>query len=91
MSEVRELYEVICKSEAAAKRVFDFLDRGGEKHNGKITGATMAKVLGVHPRTWRKWMGGERKVNPSALKMLRLISKAGTEYERKLVEACQTD
>lgn len=47
----------------------------------KLTGSQAAALCGVHPRTWRKWTGGERKMPEAA--WFALLVKTGQHPKYK--------
>ena len=69
-TEIRRLQRAIARDPDAADRVFRYLDRHGIRHTRRISGATLARVCGVHPRTWRKWIGGDAPMPALAERVL---------------------
>lgn len=54
---------------------------------GKLTGAAAAKVVGVNPRTLRRWIGGESAIPYSASRLIEdhveqeaMIAEAQSDY-----------
>ena len=88
----RALQRAIADDSDAAGRVFDWLDARDIVHTGIISGTTLAAVAGVEPRTWRRWVGGERQMPLSAWRLL--VEVAGVDVDRAiecLHHFCRTD
>lgn len=79
MNRARSLQAAISNSEAASARVFAYLDELGVEHSEQISGATLAAVCGVDSRTWRRWIGDEREMPISSIRLLRLVSGVDDE------------
>lgn len=48
-----------------------------------LTGEQAAAIIGVHPRTWQKWVGGERECPLAAYEWLRVVTGQNPDYGYK--------
>ena len=72
--QLRALQRRITRDPEAVGRIRDYLDSEGIEHSGRMSGGTLARACGVHPRTWRKWVGGEQAISEPAMRLLHMIS-----------------
>lgn len=70
----QELQSAIAASAGATARALAYLDELGIAHSGRISGATLAAICGVDSRTWRRWVGGERAMPESAIRLLAAVT-----------------
>jgi len=59
--------------------------RSIRRHMG-LTQEEAAHMIGVHPRTWRKWECDERSISPAVERLLGLMTRGLTEKQRRFIE-----
>jgi hypothetical protein len=81
MRSPREIQTEVAADKKAAARVFKYLDDRGIQHSAHISGATLAAVLGVESRTWRRYVGEDRELPTMGRRLLSLVS--GVDCEQR--------